>query len=132
MRLTSYNTVSYTHLDVYKRQRVDNLTNIELSNEECSLLSKVLQHNLTDYGKDMLIREVVNAEAVIKQIKNQEIQNDTRVAINYKLNRILQSGRTPNMRPNNEIKVAKNIKRKLENVDAMITKACLLYTSRCV
>ena len=72
--------------------------NIDLSNEECSLLSKCLQHNLSDYGKDMLIKEVINAEVVIKQIKNQEIQNDTRVAINYKLNRILQSRRTLNMR----------------------------------
>ena len=42
--------------------------------EECSLLSKGLQHNLSDYGKDMLIREVVNAEAVSKQIKTRKFR----------------------------------------------------------
>ena len=83
-------------------KRVANLTNIELSTEEQNLLSKGLHYNLPDFSKHALTREVTNAEATIKCIKNQDTQCETRSLINNKLNRLLK------------------------------LNSCLLYTSRCV
>ena len=66
-------------------KRVANYTDIMLSTEEQELLSKGLQYNLPDFSKNVLIREITNAEAVIKCIKDQDIQCETRSLINLSL-----------------------------------------------
>ena len=82
-----YDNINCKH-NFYKR--VVNYTNIELSSDETELLSKGLQYNLPKLSKNSLLRGVINAEAAIKCIKNQETQQVRRSVINSKLDRILK------------------------------------------
>ena len=60
-----------------------------LTNDEETLLNKGLKYNLPALSTNHLIHEVINAEAAIKSLLNDNMQNEARVMINNNLNRLL-------------------------------------------
>ena len=109
-------------------KRVVNYTNIELSSDETELISKGLKYNLPKLSKNSLLRGVINAEAAIKCIKNQETQQVTRSVINNKLDRILKmDGLSKNknqfIKYKKELNLMKTIKQKIDINKAIVTKA---------
>lgn len=104
--------------------RVSNLTSINFNKNEMDILNKGLNYNIPHNNKDHIVQEIIYAEAAIKSIPNINSQNEARFLINNKLNKYLNKI-TPklNYKYTNEVKTLKQIKEKLSNNNAMITKA---------
>lgn len=103
--------------------RVSNLTSIEFNKNEMDILNKGLNYNIPDNSKNHIVHEIICAEAAIKSIPNQNLQNEVRVLINNKLKHPHTKIPKINYKYSKEIKTLKQIKTKLSNNGALITKA---------
>lgn len=107
-------------------KRVANLTDINLTFDEEVLLSKGLKYNLPTRNANHLVYEAINAEAAIKFIPNENTQNETRVILNNKLNRLLNiNTRSPYLKRkyHNDYLVIRDLRRKLNNNNIILVKA---------
>lgn len=108
-------------------KRIANLTNIEFDKNELSILNKGLKYNLPYSNNNKnLIKEIVQAEAVIKTLPNLNSQNEMRVLINRKLHKSNETNEfhyQQNMKYRNEYKIVKQIRDKLNENNALILKA---------
>ena len=117
---------------MYKRQfytRVSNLTSIQFTSDERDILNKGLNYNIPYISKDHIIREIISAEAAVKTIPSQTLQNETLAVINNSLNKCLKTITNNeklckvNQRYLKENKTLKQIKTKMIDNNALITKA---------
>ena len=106
-----------------------------------NILNKGIKYNLPLNNKHKIVQEIINAETAVKTIADPKLQTEARVLINNKFNNTIKHHNFDNHSPHglqkhirfsNEFKLLKQIKAKLVDNNALITKACLLYTSRCV
>ena len=110
--------------------RVSNLKPIQFTSDEIDILNKGLNYNIPYVNKDHITHEIINAEAAIKTIPSQALQNETRAIINNKLNKLLENKVTNNnsvLKINQkyvkENKILKQLKTKLNDNNALVMKA---------
>ena len=114
-KFTKLQREQHTHRDIKCKhvfhKRVDNHTKMIFSEDEIKLLSKGFNYNLPKFNKNNLVREVTNAEAALKYIKNQGTQQEARSIINNKLTRLLKISNNVIMpsKHKEEFKTAKSI-----------------------
>lgn len=62
--------------------RVSNLMNTKFSDSKINILNKGLKYNVCIIYKNQIVSEIVNAEAVIKSLLNNNLQNEMGVLVN--------------------------------------------------
>ena len=104
--------------------RIINTTDVTLTDAETKLISKGLNYNFPPNlkNKHNLIKEIIEAESVIKNIPDPDKQNEIRILINNNFNKTIKN------KNNNHIQNKFNYT-KAQHEQRI---ACLLYTSRCV
>ena len=99
---------------------------MNLTNDEETLLNKGLKYNLPARSKNHLVHEVINAEAAIKFLPSDNTQNEARVMINNKLNRLLNMNtQTQHLerKYRNDRVVISNLRKKLIDNNVILLKA---------
>lgn len=132
-----YNLIAKQHKDENIKckhtfsSRIANLTNIKFDKNELELLNKGLKYNLPHRNsKHQITRELIQTEAVIKTLPTQKSQNETRILVNDKLKKVFNTQRINKLLPQhmtpsyaNELRIINNIKEKVKNNNAMVTRA---------
>lgn len=109
--------------------RICNLTDIHFDKDEIDILSKCLKFNIPNiYNKNnhnkFIIQEIVNTEAAIKMIRDDNLQNEARILANIKFNKHINNFKNRNnAKYFNYVKTLKCVSSKLRENNALITKA---------
>jgi hypothetical protein len=113
--------------------RLQNLTSVDLNSDETELLNKGLMYNLplhtSNFSRNHITAEGLNAETFVKAIPEQQDQDKMRFLINEKFNKVIARKNNNSILPafstnyNKERKTLVKLKKKLSDNHALVTKA---------